>query len=830
MPPKLSKRQQRELDELEALGANKPHEIPSGEELGDDLVTQSSSAATQYAKVATFAQLMVVEESEEESEQGAAKSSSGKRKPKKRKKKSANADAANEAESSRGPARKAGTATPPTASWKSEKRALKKAKAKEKKAALDELDQALAELSIKYPEAHKSSMSSADSQSFSKLLSVSLAHLDSEAELRRFFGAKVIQANKTSSGSGDASAGAGGRRRQQGGGLRSNLTKPKPTWWAARQREGLSIRAYGQEEVREKMERLGLEEVGEEKWWTVEYSKKYKSMTRAFMRTVMSGDPQGFWNLLGKLPWHADTLLQVAEIYRHREEWAQAVDFIDRALYTYERSFIGAFNFTSGQNRLDFDRVENRPFFLAIHRQITDLHRRGCVRTAFEFARLLYSLDPWTDPHGALFHLDLLALKAPGMGQWLLDVYDVFASRRRYRGKGKDGGDARMDPSVLPGWAYSRALAMWMAEDAKKDTDHKASSDALKEAVMSFPAVVLLLAGKIDAEVPNSIRTHKDFDIKMDGSYLSLADSMFHMLSHLYAQHASGVWKEPAHTTWFSSVLASLSSTLPSTLPITPQRADFVHLYERSPNLRYSAYRHVLVLESSYRRLFSFIPKGVTESRSLACDPLPPPNAITQYDNEFFEGVEDTFGPGAFGVGAGRTRRQREADQRRLAQLVGDEALLRQVQEMFEGNPGLAERFPGGILQFAQMVDQLPEDVVEELMVQVQMGMAAEQGGQGEGVGMPGGFGEEVAAVVAAQGRQDVEELEGGDEEEDEEDDDDDEDEDEDEASPILIRGLRNIIGRFWGGNAGALGDESTSESEVGVEEDEGPVDDGGVD
>ena|SRR5882762_6526577 len=52
-------------------------------------------------------------------------------------------------------------------------------------------------------------------------------------------------------------------------------------------------------------------------------------------------------------------------------EYSQAVDFVDRALFTYERSFIGAFNFTSGSNRLDFDRVENRPFFLALHRQVT---------------------------------------------------------------------------------------------------------------------------------------------------------------------------------------------------------------------------------------------------------------------------------------------------------------------------------------------------------------------------------------------------------------------------------------------------------------------------
>lgn len=89
------------------------------------------------------------------------------------------------------------------------------------------------------------------------------------------------------------------------------------------------------------------------------------------------------------MPWHADTLLQLSEVYRHREgqlwsfsftslslyllyisEYTPAVDFVDRALFAYERSFVGAFNFTSGLNRLDFDRVENRPFFMAIHRQV----------------------------------------------------------------------------------------------------------------------------------------------------------------------------------------------------------------------------------------------------------------------------------------------------------------------------------------------------------------------------------------------------------------------------------------------------------------------------
>ena len=87
----------------------------------------------------------------------------------------------------------------------------------------------------------------------------------------------------------------------------------------------------------------------------------------------------------------------------------------------------------------------------------SDLHRRGCTRTAFEFAKLLYSLDPWTDPHGSLLHLDGLAVKA-GMHDWILEVWDFFETD-------PDGLASRLTPTALPGWWYTRALAMKIRED-----------------------------------------------------------------------------------------------------------------------------------------------------------------------------------------------------------------------------------------------------------------------------------------------------------------------------------------------------------------------------
>lgn len=39
------------------------------------------------------------------------------------------------------------------------------------------------------------------------------------------------------------------------------------------------------------------------------------------------------------------------------------------------------------------------------------------------------------------------------------------------------------------------------------------------------------------------------------------------------------------------------------------------------------------------------------------------------------------------------------------------------MQDFFLAHPNFAERFPGGIIQFAQLAAQLPEDALEDLMI-----------------------------------------------------------------------------------------------------------------
>ena len=103
------------------------------------------------------------------------------------------------------------------------------------------------------------------------------------------------------------------------------------------------------------------------------------SLTRA--------DPNELMALLQVYPWHVDTLLSMSEVYRlqsgtglatverlNADSYADigtASDYAERALYAFDRCLIPTFSVSSGASRLDFDRVENRPMFMALHRIIS---------------------------------------------------------------------------------------------------------------------------------------------------------------------------------------------------------------------------------------------------------------------------------------------------------------------------------------------------------------------------------------------------------------------------------------------------------------------------
>lgn len=76
----------------------------------------------------------------------------------------------------------------------------------------------------------------------------------------------------------------------------------------------------------------------------------------------------------------------------------------------------------------------------------------------------MLSLDPYTDPHGALLHLEFLALRA-GMHEWVLDLWKLHDEKALI--ENEEFGH-RFNVTALPGWAFARALALRATEIAKK--------------------------------------------------------------------------------------------------------------------------------------------------------------------------------------------------------------------------------------------------------------------------------------------------------------------------------------------------------------------------
>ena len=193
-------------------------------------------------------------------------------------------------------------------------------------------------------------------------------------------------------------------------------------------------------------------------------------------------------------------------------------------------------------------------------------------------------------------------------------------------------------------------------------------------------------------------------------------------------QRSSALWKSSGHASWLSSTVNSLLPTL-STKRTHPIRDRFTRIFS-SLTLRYSIHRHVFVLEQTHaqpqnRALTAFIPPDITQGKHLACDPLPPPSAVSTYGDAFFEGAEDPFT-----FHSSHSRRRTQAEERVLARLIPDAATRAQILAFFDRHPALAAQLPGGAVEFVQALADMPEDALQELMLGAEMMQEVDAGMQ----------------------------------------------------------------------------------------------------
>ncbi|KAI7902170.1 transcriptional repressor TCF25-domain-containing protein [Cokeromyces recurvatus] len=437
---------------------------------------------------------------------------------------------------------------------------------------MKELDKVLEELGQTPSENAMDENENLNSNERRQLLSINYRYLDAEAEMKRLFGSHIVNSEN---------------RASQGRVLKkSKFTTPKNDW-APYKRNGLSMEV--------------VETVNGVSYYAFRHSEQYQDIQLEFLNAVATYNPEALLFLVRRHPYHVDSLLQLSEVAKHSGDWTTAGDFIERALYACERALHPQFSLSTGTVRLSYKRSENRSFFLAIFRHIQFLTRRGCWRTAFEFSKLLFSLDPESDPLATMLTLDYHALSCREY-EYILKMQSEWKTK---------GDIYPIHLTDMPNFAYSAALAKFKMSK----NDFSESKEMLKEAIKKYPLLYCRLLEKLGEEVKEMnvlIQKH------MPNKYMDIVQ-----LS--YVERVFEIWKEPSVIDW----LKETGSTVID-YPLEQPNVIQKELVCQVKDIPLNVCRYIVMID--IQSLMSYLPTTVTEQSYEMYDPLPPEDSITMYD------------------------------------------------------------------------------------------------------------------------------------------------------------------------------------------------------
>lgn len=459
---------------------------------------------------------------------------------------------------------------------------------------LDEIDLALKALSTKAnddPSAFiRVQINEANLQLY-RLLAVESKHLNALNEMKRLFGNAVLENEDETEGT-PRRRGRGPQQLDLGAALAGRHSPASRGQGLA----GLALRRnpfiLGKEEwPKATSGGLGMELVEKMEDGTIEcrfvHSTVYQDVQRQFETCVESMDPQRMIQMLQYNPYHISTLLQVSEIAKQQGDHSVSGDLLERALFSFGRAVHSSFTIAlaEGKARLDFRRPENREFWLAAWRYTNNLGQRGTWRTAYEWAKLILSIDPEGDPFCVALLIDQVALRG-GQSDHFLQLSSCSFFR-------DDLWKTR------PNIHISSALAQYKLKQAQS------SRAKLKECINKYPWTFARLFQTLNLDhIPKSIwgtspkSEHDKFDCE------------------LYVHNAKDLWNTPEAI----SFLVEVAESMDPVMRTKGSKAAITH----------DEARHVLL--SGVPTLINLIPRKYTSMPSSSSDLLPPLDNLPSYN------------------------------------------------------------------------------------------------------------------------------------------------------------------------------------------------------
>ncbi|KAJ5487828.1 hypothetical protein N7530_002128 [Penicillium desertorum] len=459
---------------------------------------------------------------------------------------------------------------------------------------LDEIDRALKDLSTGGPTSVGTGLTTRHPteasfpKTTSELLGIEPKFLNATNEMRRLFGNVVLENFDQ-----PADTGTGRRRdrNRQMIDLAQALTGRYSPASRGQSLAGVTLRRnilmQGKDEwPRAPSGGLGMETVKKlpsgETLYRLVHNTAYQDVQRQFDLCVESMDPQRLIGHLQYNPYHISTLLQVSEIAKHQGDHAVSADLMERALFNIGRSVHSSFanRLKEGEARLDFIHAENREFWLVGWRYITNLAMKGTWRTAYEWAKLLLSLDD-SDPYCMRLLIDHLALRGREYAQFVQLCTQTRFSR---------------DWANLPNIQCSLVMAYLRLNKPQE------CRRQLQLAMSHYPWIFSRLAQELDVQhVPKQIWG------KMPPT------GAHELLTELYIARAKDLWNTPEAVSLIIEVADSISGEEPND----------------PPEITLDIARHVVL--SDIAKVTTHLPNHFVAGRLSSSDPLPP------YESEAYQ-------------------------------------------------------------------------------------------------------------------------------------------------------------------------------------------------
>ncbi|VDO45691.1 unnamed protein product [Onchocerca flexuosa] len=272
-------------------------------------------------------------------------------------------------------------------------------------------------------------------------------------------------------------------------------------------------------------------------WFRFSHHANYRELQQLFWIASESLNHDLISNILTECPYHLDSLLIMAELLRQQENYQLSRDLIERGLFCCESVFAPRFQLSNFDHRIDYSNFENRAFYLLLHRHLRNLVDRHCFKTALHVARLIYRLDPISDPLAIMLTIDTIALKAREYN-YLILLYNTLQNSKNL--------------DRLPNFAYSVALArFFLFCESGKAEDKEIADFMIASAIRHFPTVLLKLLDAMNVQPDPAIENNEHINALAH----ERENEGMKLLTSIYVKLASSIWLEdPSVLSWLEGV------------------------------------------------------------------------------------------------------------------------------------------------------------------------------------------------------------------------------------------------------------------------------------